>query len=207
MADAEAVERPLTDDEVFGVEMPKSKSVDLSPLEKAFDAVADGVRRESAAEVKAIVEKTVEKIGDIAKGIGEERKVVVDAVERLAMGSQGTAQALADVRKAISEAAPPDMTAIADSVNRIAQAVERSNAKMMEAVTASNMRIADAMERLANVEREVKVDIPAQVERPMEWDFDIERNGNGDITRVVARAVGTKPPQNALEAAQRAAKG
>lgn len=204
MADAQAV--ALSDDEVFGPATDEEvfpKRVNLSPLEKAFDEIAEGARSQALGAAKATIEEATSKFEKITESLKERNaeivaKAVQEALEKITAGARVDTTVIREIVGGI-KMPDLDLSPLTDEVARIGKLVEGTHGAIAGSIRALREELLEAMRK----ELKVEVKAPDAPEKPSEWDFDIERGDDGEITSVHARA-STSAPKTALEAARRA---
>lgn len=200
MADAQEV--ALSDEEVFG----PSRSVDMSPLEKAFEQIAEGSRSSSLGAAKATIEEAAARFEKVTAAIREQNteavtQAVEAALEKITKGARVDTSAIREIVGGIKMPDLSGIEAIRAELERVGKLVEGTHG----AIAGSIRTLRE--EFLAAMRDELKAATkaaPAQEKRPVEWHFDVQYDDPDDRekpTGIVARAGGATPtPTSVLEA-------
>lgn len=199
----------LSDEEVFGPASDEEvfpARVSLSPLEKAFEEIAEGARSSALGAAKATIEEATSKFEKITESIKERNaeivtKAVQEALEKITAGARVDTSVIREIVGGI-QMPSLDLSPLSDEVARIGKLVEGTHGAIAGSIRALREELLAAMRE----ELKVEVKAPEAPAKPQEWDFDIQRDEDGAITAVHARA-GSGAPRSALEAAQRNLKG
>jgi hypothetical protein len=193
----------FTDQEIFGGS--RTPGVDMSPLERAMEGIAEGARSDALAQTKATIEDAAARFERVAETLKERNsEIVAQAVKTaLAKITDGARVDTDTIKEIVGTIKMPDLGAlsgISKDLERVKEQIEGIHGTIAGSIRAMREEV---MAAIGNAEKaEAKVE---QEERPLEWHFDIEYDENGDPKHITARAGDKAPPRTALEAARKAA--
>lgn len=200
--------KTLSDADVFGPDAPEKSSspVDLSPLEKAFEQIAEGARSQALGAAKATIDEAASRFEKVTASIKETNaKIVEKAVEAaLEKIAAGTRVDTSTIREIVGTIKMPDLSgleSLREDLARVGKLVEGTHGAIASSIRALREDLIAAM----RTELKVEVKAPeAPPEKPKEWQFEVHRDDAGEIKSIDARARDDSP-RTVLEAARRAA--